>query len=120
MKNLLAGASLATAMTIGACAGLNAADLGNGISAGAEVDVNYTTGTEVWVYKVTPEVGWASPIGIDLSAESTLMLDDIEFTGVKWGADYAIGDTGLNAYADVATDADWERGDITMGMTWSF
>ena len=116
MKKLLDAATF----FLGISTMAHAMDLGNGISAGAEVDVNYTTGTEVWVYKVTPEVGWSSPIGIDLSAESTLMLDDIEFTGVKWGADYAIGDTGLNAYADIATNEDWERGDITMGMTWSF
>ena len=116
MKKLIAAATF----FLGMGAAVNAADLGNGLSAGAELDVNYTTGSEVWVYKITPEVGYSTPWGIDLSAETSLIIDDVEFTGIKWGADYAIGDTGLEAYADVSTDADHERGDITMGMTWSF
>ena len=75
MKKLIAAATF----FLGMGAAVNAADLGNGLSAGAELDVNYTTGSEVWVYKITPEVGYSTPWGIDLSAETSLMIDDVEF-----------------------------------------
>ena len=80
MKKLIAAATF----FLGMGAAVNAADLGNGLSAGAELDVNYTTGSEVWVYKITPEVGYSTPWGIDLSAETSLMIDDVEFTGIKF------------------------------------
>ena len=116
MKKFLAAAIFFLGMN----AAVNAADMGNGLSAGAELDVNYTTGTEAWVYSITPEVGYATPWGIGLSAETKIMIDDPEFTGISWEADYMIPQTAIEAYAKIKSDADHDFGDTTVGISWSF
>ena len=116
MKKIIASA----AFFIGMTAAANAADLGNGLSAGAELDINYTTGSEAWVYKITPEVGYAPPWGVDLSAETSIMIDDPEFTGISWEAEWMIPTTPVEAYAKIKSDADHDFGDTTIGLSWSF
>lgn len=116
-------AVLATAATLLVASQASAFDLGNGLSAGAEVDMNYTTGTELWALEATPEVGLGL-MGADLTVGSTFDLmnlngDDV-FKGLDFSAEYAIGATGLTAYGEVATDSDFEFGDVKVGAKFAF
>ena len=47
-------AVIATAATLLVATQASAIDLGNGLSAGAEFDMNYTTGTEIWAVGSDP------------------------------------------------------------------
>jgi len=117
MKKYIATFAICLGLAYGAAA--TAADLGNGISAGADLDVNYTTGTEAWVYKLTPELSMATPWGVGLSADTAIMLDDVEFTGINWEASMMAMDN-LEVYGKIKSDADHDFGDVTMGLTLSF
>ena len=101
----------------------SAFDLGNGLSAGAEVDMNYTTGVETWALEATPEVGF-STFGANLTVGSTFDLlklnEDNAFKGIDFEAKYPIGMTGLEAYGEVSTDSDFEFGDVTIGASFKF
>jgi hypothetical protein len=101
----------------------SAFDLGNGLSAGAEVDMNYTTGVETWALEATPEVGLAL-MGADVTVGSTFDLmklnDNDVFKGVDFEAKYPIGTTGLTAYGEVSTDSDFEFGDVKIGASFKF
>ena len=48
MKKILASFAICLGLAYGASA--SAADIGNGINLGADIDVNYTSGSEAWVY----------------------------------------------------------------------
>jgi len=103
-----------------------AIELGGGLKAGGEIDMNYTTGVEEWALEATPEVGFAAA-GVDFTVGSTFDLmglnEDDVFKGLDFGAEYdlgAIGVNGIKAYGEVSTDADFEFGDITMGVNFSF
>lgn len=116
-------AVLATAATLLVATQASAIDLGNGLSAGAEFDMNYTTGTEIWALEATPEVGLGI-MGTDLSVGSTFDLmnlngDDV-FKGLDFSAEYAVGTTGLTAYGEVSTDSDFEFGDVKVGAKFAF
>ena len=116
-------AVLATAATLLVATQASAVDLGNGLSAGAEIDMNYTTGVETWALEATPEIGF-STFGANLSVGSTFDLmklnDDDVFKGIDFEAEYPIGMTGLTAYGEVSTDSDFEFGDIKIGASFKF
>jgi len=101
----------------------SAFDLGNGLSAGAEVDMNYTTGVETWALEATPEVGLAV-MGAAVTVGSTFDLmklnDNDVFKGIDFEVEYPIGMTGLEAYGEVSTDSDFEFGDVTIGASFKF
>jgi len=101
----------------------SAFDLGNGLSAGAEVDMNYTTGVELWALEAKPELAF-STMGAALSVGSTFDLmnlnGDDTFKGLDFDASYPIAGTGLTAYGEVSTDADFEFGDIKVGASFKF
>jgi len=42
------------------------------------------------------------------------------FKGVDFEAGYTIGGTGLRAYGEIGTDADFEFGDATLGVSFAF
>ena len=42
------------------------------------------------------------------------------FKGVDFEAGYTIGGTGLRAYGEIGTDADFEFGDATVGVSFAF
>ena len=111
---LLITATSASAIELGA----------TGISIGAEVDANYTTGVEEFAFEVTPEASFTN-WGIDFSASTTMNLMDLNeddadlFTGVDLEAGYSITNS-LRAYGEISTDADFEFGDATVGVTFSF
>ena len=116
-------AVLATAATLLVATQASAVDLGNGLSAGAEIDMNYTTGVETWALEATPEVGLAL-MGAELSVGSTFDLMKLNesdvFKGVDFEVEYPIGLTGLEAYGKVSTDSDFEFGDIKIGASFKF
>jgi hypothetical protein len=101
-----------------------AIELGGGLKAGAEIDMNYTTGIEEWALEATPEVGFEA-YGADLTVGSTFDLmglnEDDVFKGLDFEAEYDIGVIpGLTAYGEIGTDADFEFGDATMGVKFAF
>ena len=100
---------------------VSAMDLGYGLSVGAETELTYTTGTEVWTMDVTPSMGLGA-YGASFTAETTIDVLDLNngdiFTGVDWKAEYVWN--GITAYTKVSSDADFEFGDITMGAKISF
>jgi hypothetical protein len=104
----------------------SAFDLGYGLKAGGEVDMNYTTGVETWALEATPEVGFEA-LGVDITIGSTFNLLDINgndpFKGLDFSAEYdlgVIGANGLTAYGEVDTDKDLEFGDLKMGVKFAF
>ena len=122
----IAAIAMASALTLTACmhaSEAEAIELGGGLSAGAEIDMNYTTGIEQWALEATPEVGY-STFGLDLTVGSTFDLmglnEDDVFKGLDFKAEYPVVGTGLTAYGEVGTDADFEFGDIKMGVNFAF
>jgi len=116
MKKLL----LATAVAVVGTS-VSAMDIGYGLSVGAETDMSYTTGKETWELDVTPKVSM-SAYGASFSTATTIDVLDINngdiFTGLDWKAEYAW--KGLTTYTEVSSDADFEFGDVTMGVKFSF
>ena len=116
MKKLLLTVAFAAVAT-----SASAIDLGYGLSIGAETDMSYTTGTETWELDVTPKVSMGA-YGVSFSTETTIDVLDINngdiFTGLDWKAEYAW--KGMTTYTEVSSDADFEFGDITMGVKFSF
>jgi len=116
MKKLLLPVAFAAMTT-----SVSAMDLGYGLSVGAETELTYTTGTEVWTMDVTPSMGLGA-YGASFTAETTIDVLDLNngdiFTGVDWKAEYVWN--GITAYTKVSSDADFEFGDITMGAKISF
>ena len=111
MKKLLLPVAFAAMAT-----SVSAMDLGYGLSVGAETELTYTTGTEVWTMDVTPSMGLGA-YGASFTAETTIDVLDLNngdiFTGVDWKAEYVW--KGMTKYTKVSSDADFELGDITMG-----
>ena len=116
MKKILLPVAFAAMTT-----SVSAMDLGYGLSVGAETELTYTTGTEVWTMDVTPSMGLGA-YGASFTAETTIDVLDLNngdiFTGVDWKAEYVWN--GITAYTKVSSDADFEFGDITMGAKISF
>lgn len=116
-------AVFATVATLLVATSASAVDLGNGLTAGAEIDMNYTTGTELWALEATPEVGLGL-MGTQVTVGSTFDLmnlnGDDTFKGIDFEAKYPIGSTGLTAYGEVSTDSDFEFGNVKMGATFAF
>jgi len=116
MKKLLLPVAFAAMAT-----SVSAMDLGYGLSVGAETELTYTTGTEVWTMDVTPSMGLGA-YGASFTAETKIDVLDLNngdiFTGVDWKAEYVWN--GITTYTKVSSDADFEFGDITMGAKISF
>ena len=116
MKKLLLPVAFAAMTT-----SVSAMDLGYGLSVGAETELTYTTGTEVWTMDVTPSMGLGA-YGASFTAETTIDVLDLNngdiFTGIDWKAEYVW--KGMTTYTKVSSDADFEFGDITMGAKISF
>jgi len=116
MKKLLLASAIAVAGT-----SATAMDLGYGLSVGADTELTYTTGTEVWTMDVTPSMGLGA-YGASFTAETTIDVLDLNngdiFTGVDWKAEYVWN--GITTYTKISSDADFEFGDITMGAKISF
>jgi hypothetical protein len=114
---------IAAAATMFVATQASAFDLGNGLTVGAEVDMNYTTGTELWALEATPEVGLGL-LGTEVTVGSTFDLmnlnGDDTFKGLDFSAEYAVGATGLTAYGEVSTDSDFEFGDVKVGAKFAF
>ena len=116
-------AVFATAATLLVATQASAVDLGNGLTVGGEVDLNYTTGTELWALEATPEVGYGF-MGADLVVGSTFDLMNLNgtdtFKGLAFSGKYPIGLTGLTAYGEVSADPDFEFGNLTVGTSFAF
>ena len=116
MKKLLLASVLAVAST-----SVSAMDLGYGLSVGAETELTYTTGTELWTMDVTPSMGIGA-YGVSFTGETTIDVLDLNngdiFTGVDWKAEYIWN--GMTTYTKVSSDADFEFGDVTIGAKLKF
>lgn len=119
MKNLL----VAVAATFALTGAASAFDLGYGLTAGGEIDTNYTTGIGEWAVDFEPEVGLAL-YGVAITASTEIDIiklnDGDLFQGLDFEATYDIGATGLTAYSEVSTDKDLEFGDFTVGTRLKF
>ena len=96
----------------------SAFDLGNGLTAGAEVDMNYTTGVELWALEAKPELA-LSALSVGSTFDLMNLNGDDTFKGLDFDASYPVG-MGLTAYGEVSTDADFEFGDIKVGASFKF
>ena len=115
--------ALATALVVAAGA-VSAAEIGNtGISIGGTVDANYTTGLDMFAVDLTPRAQYSS-WGVTFGAETTFdvmgLNDGDIFKGLALDAAYEIGDTGLTAYGEIGTDADFTFGDAKIGVLLAF
>lgn len=115
--------ALATALVV-AAGSASAFDIGStGVSVGATMDANYTTGVDAFAIELTPAATFNN-WGVDFAASTTFDVMGLNngdiFQGVDFGAGYTIGTTGLRAYGTVGTDADFNFGDVKMGVTFSF
>ena len=116
MKKLLLPVAFATMAT-----SATAMDIGYGLSIGADTELTYTTGTELWTLDVTPSMGLGA-YGASFTAETTIDVLDLNngdiFNGVDWKAEYVW--KGITTYTKVSSDEDFNFGDITVGAKLSF
>jgi hypothetical protein len=128
----IAAIAIATTVTLAACGATEAeaADLGGGLSIGAELDNKYNVDTEKFTMTVTPEVGYAFA-GADFSVSSDLNLyngDEFAFNEdkmptVDFDVEYGVGLWGLNSTAYAGTGYNFETedmSDIEVGLKFSF
>lgn len=117
-------AAIAAAATLVATSA-SAIELGNtGVGIGGKFDTKYDTGTEEFAMEFVPKASFTN-WGVDFAASTTfdileLNSDDDIFKGVDLEAGYTIGGTGLRAYGEIGTDADFEFGDATVGVSFEF
>lgn len=119
-------AATVAATLIMASSAVSAMDLtvaGQTLSAGGKADLNYDTGTELWAMDFIPSVGM-NAWGTDFKASTTFDVINLNagdvFQGVDLEAGYTIMGTGLRAYGEIGTDADFEFGDATIGVSFAF
>lgn len=115
MKNII----IATAILALTSTAALAADLGNGFSLGAEINVDYnvTADTEV-DFTATPEFGYAVA-DFEITVATDIDLRDVEFVGFDIEATYQMT-PALELYTNVSTDDDLDFGDVYVGATLSF
>lgn len=118
MKKLLLASAVALTAT-----SASAIDLGYGLKAGGEIDINYVTGIEDWSMDFTPSVG-VEKYGVEFTVDTTIDLlaldtDEDIFTGLDLKAEYAVTSM-LTTYGEISSDKDFEFGDITIGAVISF
>jgi opacity protein-like surface antigen len=97
---------------------------GQTLTIGGDVDANYNTGTEMFAMDLTKKVG-VNAFGLDISAEHSLDLMKLNtagydlFQGLDLEAGYSLSPS-LRTYGKVATDSDFNFGDVTVGASFSF
>lgn len=122
-------AAIAAAAMITATSAM-AADLGGGLSVGAELDNKYNVDDEKFTMTVTPEVGYAA-WGADFTVSSDLnlyngdefALNEDKAPTVDFDVEYGIGLWGLNSTAYAGTGWNFETEDqtpIEVGVKFSF
>ena len=128
MKLIGAMAVGATALALTACGAteVEAADFsvaGQTVSVGGKLDANYDTGTELYAMEFVPRTGinaWGIDFGVETTFDVLQLNDGDVFQGLDYTAGYTIGGTGLRAYGEISSDADFEFGDATVGVSFSF
>ena len=115
MKKILLATTILTMATVSAMA----ADLGNGFSAGADINAEYnvTAGGDV-ALTATPDLGYTTG-AFEFEMATDFDLADIEFVGLDFGATYAVN-KNFELYAETSTDSDLKFGDLIVGGTLSF
>ena len=115
MKKIL----LATTILATTAVSVMAADLGNGFSAGADINAEYnvTAGGDV-ALTATPAMGYTTG-AFDFTVGTDIDLADIEFVGLDFGATYTVN-KNFELYAETSTDSDLKFGDLIVGGTLSF
>ena len=115
--------ALATALIVAAGAA-SAVELGTtGVSLGGTLDANYTTGVDTYAVELTPRAGY-SAFGVAFGVETTLDVMTLNegdvFQGLDFDASYDLFNTGATVYGEVGTDADFEFGDVKVGVSFAF
>lgn len=120
MKTTIVAAALVLTAGMASAADINV--FGQTISAGAEVDMNYTTGEDTFALDFTPSAGFEA-WGVDFTVDTTFDVLQVNegdlFQGLDLEAGYTIAN-GLRAYAEIGTDEDLEFGDLTTGVKFAF
>lgn len=117
MKKLTVGLAAVFAV---ATTSAHAIDLGNGISAGAEIEAEYNFDTEADKITLTPYAGY-SAWGINWNVESELDLNNLEDEelDLKWSMNYPWMENA-NAFVEVETDKDFDTDNLTVGASFKF
>jgi|TARA_B110000858_G_scaffold103835_1_gene118964 hypothetical protein len=120
MKTTIVAAALVLTAGIASAADLNV--FGQTVSAGGEVDMNYTTGVDTFALDFTPSAG-INAWGVDFELSSTFDVLQVNEGDLFQGLDIEAGFTiaeGLRAYAEIGTDEDLDFGDLTAGLSFAF
>lgn len=115
MKNILLATTILALTSVSAMAG----ELGNGFSAGAEINAEYnvTAGGDV-ALTATPSFGYATG-AFEFAVATDVNLTNVRFQGLDFEASYDVNES-VYLYAEVATDEDLIFGDLVVGATLSF
>jgi len=97
-----------------------AVDLGNGISAGAEIEAEYNFDTEADKITLTPYAGYDLR-GIGFLVESELDMNNLsdEELDLKWSVSYQWMKNGTT-YVELETNDEWETNNLTAGVSFKF
>tara|TARA_B110000459_G_C16341921_1_gene372668 strand:+ start:313 stop:675 length:363 start_codon:yes stop_codon:yes gene_type:complete len=120
MKTTIVAAALVLTAGIASAADLNV--FGQTVSAGGEVDMNYTTGVDTFALDFTPSAG-INAWGVDFELSSTFDVLQVNEGDLFQGLDIEAGFTiaeGLRVYAEIGTDEDLDFGDLTTGLSFAF
>ena len=107
---------------------VNAADLGNGLSVGAELDTNWKYDAEALTMTLTPEVEYTRwGMGFELSTDLDVYKNEDVVIGDAFDAlvlDFEVTRdvmSNVELYGKTSWDLDAaERGEISIGATFSF
>lgn len=115
MKKIL----LATTILAMTAVSAMAVDLGNGFSAGADINAEYnvTAGGDV-ALTATPALGYNTG-AFEFEMATDVDMADIEFVGLDFGVTYDVN-KNFELYAETSTDSDLVFGDLIVGGTLSF
>lgn len=126
MTKTLTIAALVAALTSTAA---SAAELGWGLTAGAETVGEYNVDTEIMSLTVEPTVGYTiQPIELNLEASTLLNIYEDEFVDATWEnmptldfrASKGLFDNA-EVYGEISYDLEaQERGDAVIGVSFSF
>jgi hypothetical protein len=116
MKTLITASVIAFGMTTTA----QAFDLATGLSFDSEVKVERNMTQETTAFTTEHDLLWNFGKG-EILVETKFDLEDPKFTGLDYELSAPVPSIdGLKAYVGTKTDKNWDRGDIKIGVVFSF